>query len=201
MNFLINAIATLATITALVTFIAGCGTDTMDNVPTTLEADSKTGEVSLKGERGEKGDPGVAGPKGDAGPAGKDGAPGAEGKAVTGAAGKDGTDGKDAVVDTTWTDPVTGKRWFLVGVKYQWSELSYACSPWKVPTSAELRTAVNHGLAKQLKTVAAADPDKAWSSEENPNAPTTEGTAVNLYSSGHQGILKSTSNYVYCYEK
>lgn len=176
--------------------LISCGTE--HAVPTTLEADPSKGEVSVKGERGEKGEKGDRGEQGPVGPAGKDGKDGAQGaqgpKGDTGAAGTAGKDGQDQI-QGIWKDTVSGKSWFLLQGKYGYASTSL-CAPWRAPTVAELKTAVQHGIARILVPASAAATETAWSSES--------GQGVTLFEAGdaNVGVVATytlgTAMRIYC---
>jgi hypothetical protein len=191
---LMGALAGVA-IVLLLKLITGCGRDEGGGVPV-LQADPSTGAVTVKGDKGDQGE------KGEPGPAGKDGADGKDASPKDGTNGRDGKDGKDAVVDSTWRDPATGKRWLRMPFLAQWTQLytigsGVDCSPWKIPTPALLQAAVNHGLSLTLKGNTQTSADLAWSSDES-TTDAFKAVAVPLYSMGSGAILKSATHHVYC---
>lgn len=193
----IHFVAFIAIVSAFTTLILGCGRE--DQVPTQLTADPKTGEVSVKGEKGDKGETGPAGPKGDKGDTGEKGDRGEEGKkGDVGAIGPNGKDGKDAVVDSSWRDPVTGKRWILSGIKVTWPNLAQACDEWTAPDQTTLGKAIKHGLIKALPPAATLQAtDYAWSATEQS---ATDGLAYQLTTGGLSGLGKTSgTHFVYCH--
>lgn len=168
---LINAMAALAIISAIVAFVVGltgCGTDgaVPEQLPTQVQADPSKGEVSVKGDKGDKGDKGEVGPAGPAGKDGKDGAQGATGpKGDTGATGATGANGQDEV-QGFWKDQVTGKLWAYVQGRYTYAEAQGLCpSPWRLPTANELQAAVQRSMTKAVTITNQISPDYVVSSE------------------------------------
>ncbi len=161
---------------ALALFLTACGTDGgMTGV--SLTADTKTGEVSIKGEKGDKGDTGeqgaagakgkdgVDGQQGASGTNGKDGASGKDGsqgaKGETGAAGKDG----EPLPSGIWKDAITGRQWLLIQGKFTADQVMGLCSPWKQPKIVDLVPAIQHGLIVGLPIISPQATERAWTND------------------------------------
>ncbi len=189
--------------------LTSCGTDganPTDGIPTTIQADPKTGEVSIKGEKGDRGDKGETGAQGVAGPKGDTGAAGAVGPSGTATNGTNGADGKTAEVipSGSWKDPVTGKYWLFVLGTSNVATATAACAPWTLPSSTVLKLAIQHGLTKQLPVINAAATEMAWTSDPDLTDLNAQkamgiisGSSIETYG-GLGGYLKTALYRVYC---
>ncbi len=181
---------------ALALILTACGTDPSEGIPTTLTADAKTGEVSLKGEKGDRGDEGetgAAGKDGTNGTSGKDGVNGTNGK--DGAAGKDGAPAEPVDPPSIWKDPVSGRRWMLLSGRHSFASGTAICETWRLGTATELALAVRRGITRALTAtnpVAQANDEWAVSS--------TESVTVNQYMAisllGAEGVFAEKQSKV-----
>jgi hypothetical protein len=105
-------------------------------------------EVPVKGRDGADGEDGAIGPAGEPG---EDGEPGPQGPPASA---------------NQWHDPMTGRTW-LVGASVTQQAIllgGYPCSgSYRAPTSAELQTAILHGLS--IASQAFGGPATFWSSD------------------------------------
>lgn len=187
--------------------LAGCGTaqDALNNAPTTLEADPKTGEVTVKGDKGDTGPQGPAGKDGKDGTNGKDGAEGPQGPAgATGPKGDSGATGKDGdPLQGIWKDSVTGRLWLQVNSKMAFQAAGVACGTWKIPTAAILLPALQHGLTRLLPVPTPAALERAWTSDADPSGDAYARTMVIMDPTietygGIGGFLATNTYRVYC---
>lgn len=156
-------------ILTILSLLTACGRDPASGIA--LNADSKTGEISMRGEKGDAGEQGeigqsgkdgAKGEKGDTGSVGKDGAKGEKGE--TGAAGKDG----EPTPSSVWKDPLTGKWWVHIEGKFDADSIGSLCGSWKLPNTQEFVEAFRHGVVSGRPMSAPATTERVWVTEVEP---------------------------------